>query len=90
MSSRMPSLSSVCQSMRLGSRPDLDDDIQQSLRTVGRHQVVDVFYVTDRDGGKIEDHARLETIRSTITQSIDQFMGHPVDASEGVSVGTPS
>ena len=68
----------------------LDDDIQQSLRTVGRHQVVDVFYVTDRDGAKIEDHARLETIRSTITQSIDQFMGHPVDASEGVSVGTPS
>ncbi|HSL06339.1 MAG TPA: [protein-PII] uridylyltransferase [Nitrospiraceae bacterium] len=68
----------------------LDDDIQQSLRTVGRHQVVDVFYVTDRDGGKVEDHARLEAIRSTIKQDIDRFMGQPVDASEGVSAGTPS
>lgn len=68
----------------------LDDDIQQSLRTVGRHQVVDVFYVTDRDGAKIEDHARLEVIRSTIKQDIDLFMGQPVDAAEGVSAGTPS
>ncbi|MBI3807320.1 MAG: [protein-PII] uridylyltransferase [Nitrospirae bacterium] len=68
----------------------LDDDIQQSLRTVGRHQVVDVFYVTDRDGGKIEDHARLEAICSTIKHEIDVFMGQPVDASEGVSTGVPS
>ena len=68
----------------------LDDDIQQSLRTVGRHQVVDVFYVTDRDGAKIEDHARLEAIRSTIKQDIDLFMGQPVDASEVVATGTPS
>jgi len=68
----------------------LDDDIQQSLRTVGRHQVVDVFYVTDRDGEKIEDHARLEAIRSTIKREIDVFMGQPVDASEIVSIGTPS
>jgi [protein-PII] uridylyltransferase len=65
----------------------LDDDIQQSLRTVGRHQVVDVFYVTDRNGGKVEDHARLEAIRSTIKRDIDLFMGHPVDAPEGVSAG---
>ena len=68
----------------------LDDDIQQSLRTVGRHQVVDVFYVTDRDGAKIEDHARLDAIRSTIKRDIDLFMGQPVDASEGVSTGIPS
>jgi [protein-PII] uridylyltransferase len=68
----------------------LDDDIQQSLRTGGRHEVVDVFYVTDRDGAKVEDHARLEAICSTIKQDIDQFMGHPVDAPEGVSTGTPS
>jgi len=66
----------------------LDDDIQQSLRTVGRHQVVDVFYVTDRDGTKVEDHTRLETIRSTIKQDIDHFMGQPVGASEGVSTGS--
>jgi [protein-PII] uridylyltransferase len=68
----------------------LDDDIEQSLRTVGRHQVVDVFYVTDRDGAKVEDHARLEAIRSTIKRDIDLFMGQPIDASEGVSAGTPS
>ncbi len=68
----------------------LDDDIEQSLRTVGRHQVVDVFYVTDQQGGKIEDHARLDVIRSTITQSIDQFMGQPVNAPEGVPAGSPS
>ncbi len=68
----------------------LDDDIQQSLRTVGRHQVVDVFYVTDRDGAKVEDHARLDAIRSTIKRDIDLFMGQPVDVPEGVSAGTPA
>jgi [protein-PII] uridylyltransferase len=68
----------------------LDDDIEQSLRRVGRHQVVDVFYVTDRNGGKVEDHARLETIRSSIKQDIDQFMGQPVDTSERVSAGSVS
>jgi [protein-PII] uridylyltransferase len=67
----------------------LDDDIQQSLRTVGRHQVVDVFYVTDLNGAKIEDHARLEAIRSTIKHDIDLFMGQPVDASEPLSAGSP-
>jgi hypothetical protein len=60
------------------------------LRTVGRHQVVDVFYVTDRDGAKIEDHARLDAIRSTIKRDVDLFMGQPVDVPEGVSAGTPA
>ena len=68
----------------------LDDDIQLSLRTVGRHQVVDVFYVTDEQGAKIEDPARLETIRSTIKQDVDLFMDQPVEAPEVVSAGTPS
>jgi len=68
----------------------LDDDIEQSLRTVGKHQVVDVFYVTDRNGGKVEDHARLEAIRSTLKQEIDLFMSQPIEAFEGVSTGTPS
>jgi [protein-PII] uridylyltransferase len=53
-------------------------------------QVADVFYVTDGDGTKIEDHARLEAIRSTIKQDIDLFMDQRVNASEGVSIGTPS
>jgi len=76
------------QSARISTR--LDDDIQQSLRTGGRHQVVDVFYVTDQHGGKIEDHARVEAIRSTIKQDIDLFMGQPVEAPEGVSTGPAS
>ncbi len=74
------------QSARISTR--LDDDIQQSLRTGGRHEVVDVFYVTDQHGGKVEDQARLEAIRSTIKQDIDLFMGQQAGASEGVSAGS--
>jgi [protein-PII] uridylyltransferase len=73
------------QSARISTR--LDDDIQQSLRTGGRHEVVDVFYVTDQRGEKIEDPARLEAIRSTIKQDIDLFMNPQVDAPERVSSG---
>ena len=74
------------QSARISTR--LDDDIQQSLRTGGRHDVVDVFYVTDQHGAKIEEQGRLEEIRSTIKQDIDRFMNPQVDASEGVSTGS--
>jgi [protein-PII] uridylyltransferase len=74
------------QSARISTR--LDDDVQQSLRTGGRHEVVDVFYVTDQHGGKIEDQARLEAIRSTIKQDIDQFMGQQAGSLEGVSAGS--
>jgi [protein-PII] uridylyltransferase len=71
------------QSARISTR--LDDDIQQSLRTGGRHDVVDVFYVTDQHGEKIEDQGRLEEIRSTIKQDIDRFMNPQVDVPERVS-----
>lgn len=74
------------QSARISTR--LDDDIQPSLRTGGRHEVVDVFYVTDQQGGKIEDQARLEAIRSTIKQDIDLFMGQQAGAPESVSSGS--
>jgi [protein-PII] uridylyltransferase len=74
------------QSARISTR--LDDDIQQSLRTGGRHDVVDVFYVTDQQGEKIEDQGRLEEIRSTIKQDIDRFMNPQVDAPERVSSGS--
>jgi [protein-PII] uridylyltransferase len=74
------------QAARISTR--LDDDIQQSLRTVGRHQVADVFYVTDRQGAKVEDSARLETIRATIKQDIDLFIDRQVHASEGVATGS--
>jgi [protein-PII] uridylyltransferase len=74
------------QSARISTR--LDDDIQPSLRTGGRHEVVDVFYVTDQHGEKIEDQGRLEEIRSTIKQDIDRFMNPQVDAPERVSSGS--
>ncbi|MFO0913314.1 MAG: [protein-PII] uridylyltransferase [Pirellulales bacterium] len=36
-------------------------------------QVCDVFYVTDQDGQKVEDELRLEEIRNSILQAIDQW-----------------
>ena len=76
------------QAARISTR--IDDDIKQSLRTIGRHQVADVFYVTDRQGAKIEDHSRLEAIRETIKEDIDLFMDRQIDASEGVAIGSAS
>ncbi len=74
------------QSARISTR--LDDDIQPSLRTGGRHEVVDVFYVTDQQGGKIADQARLEAICSKMKQDIDRYMNPQVDAPESVSSGS--
>ncbi|TKB56429.1 MAG: [protein-PII] uridylyltransferase [Nitrospira sp.] len=74
------------QSARISTR--LDDDIQPSLRTGGRHEVVDVFYVTDQHGVKIADQARLEAISSTMKQDIDRYMNPQVDAPESVSSGS--
>ncbi|HJU05874.1 MAG TPA: HD domain-containing protein, partial [Nitrospiraceae bacterium] len=37
-------------------------------------QVADVFYVTDLDGTKIEDHERMENIRTTLKEHIDVFL----------------
>ncbi len=74
------------QSARISTR--LDDDIQPSLRTGGRHEVVDVFYVTDQHGAKIADQVRLEAICSTMKQDIDRYMNPQVDAPESVSSGS--
>ena len=76
------------QAARISTR--IDDDIKQSLRTIGRHQVADVFYVTDLQGAKIEDYSRLEAIRETIKGDIDLFMDRQVGAAEGVAIGSPS
>jgi [protein-PII] uridylyltransferase len=76
------------QAARISTR--IDDDIKQSLRTIGRHQVADVFYVTDPQGAKIEDHSRLEAIRETIKEDIDLFMDRQAGASESVGAGSAS
>ena len=73
------------QAARISTR--IDDDIKQSLRTIGRHQVADVFYVTDQQGAKVEDHNRLEAIRETIKEDIDLFMDRQIDVSKGVAIG---
>ena len=37
-------------------------------------QVADVFYVTDTQGAKLQDHGHLDTIRATIKADIDRFL----------------
>jgi [protein-PII] uridylyltransferase len=37
-------------------------------------QVCDVFYVTDRAGKKMQDHVRLELVRTGIEQAIEKFL----------------
>ncbi|MGQ0635365.1 MAG: [protein-PII] uridylyltransferase [Planctomycetaceae bacterium] len=46
-----------------------------SLAKIATHldQVLDVFYVTDHDGGKLQDSARLDEIRATLAARIDGF-----------------
>ena len=51
-------------------------------------QVADVFYVTDQHGAKINDHASLEAIRTTIKKDIDLFRDQQGAGSEGVSTGS--
>ena len=53
-----------------------------------KSQVADVFYVTDQHGAKINDHASLEAIRTTIKKDIDLFMDQQGAGSEGVSTGS--
>ena len=45
------------------------------LAKIGSHvdQVLDVFYVTDRGGGKVHDPARLDHIRRTLEQRLHDF-----------------
>ena len=40
------------------------------------HQVFDVFYVTDRAGGKITDPTRLATIQHELNQTLAEFDGN--------------
>jgi [protein-PII] uridylyltransferase len=53
----------------------VDLNVSVSVAVIGTHidQVLDVFYVTDRDGQKIRDESRLETIRDTLQKEIEAF-----------------
>lgn len=53
----------------------LELQLSVTLAKIGTHvdQVLDVFYVTDHDGGKIHDEARLRQIRETLVHRIENF-----------------
>jgi [protein-PII] uridylyltransferase len=53
-------------------------------------QVADVFYVTHQQGGKLEDRTRLEAIRHTIQEEIDQFLGGKLGEGVGEDKGVSS
>jgi len=48
-------------------------DIQFAKRGTHLDQVVDVFYVTDKDGDKILDDTRLQRIKNQLTRSIEKL-----------------
>ncbi len=57
------------------SKTLFDNGLSVSLAKIGTYldQVVDVFYVTDQRGEKIEDEARLEMIRQAVMDSIQKL-----------------
>lgn len=57
------------------ARSLLELNLSVSLAKIATHldQVLDVFYVTDRDGGKLQDEQRLDEIRQTLVARIEEF-----------------
>ena len=53
----------------------LDLDLSVSVAKIATHidQVLDVFYVTDKNGKKIQEGERLMTIRDTLQKRIEAF-----------------
>lgn len=53
----------------------LELNLSVSLAKIDTHvdQVLDVFYVTDRNGGKLQDEARLRHVQSVLTERIEEF-----------------
>jgi [protein-PII] uridylyltransferase len=60
------------------SRKIFELELSVVLAKIATHldQVVDVFYVTERAGGKLDDPARLKEIQSTLLASLDEFERH--------------
>lgn len=57
---------------------ELDLSIRSAKISTSLDQVADAFYVTDKGGAKVEDEARLETIRKRLLEAIPS--GQPVTA----------
>ncbi|MGE5191695.1 MAG: bifunctional uridylyltransferase/uridylyl-removing protein GlnD [Deltaproteobacteria bacterium] len=53
----------------------LEMGLSVSLAKISTHldQVLDVFYVTDREGGKLQDESRLKEIQDVLTARIEEF-----------------
>ncbi len=57
------------------SRKIFELDLSVVLAKIATHldQVVDVFYVTDRAGKKLDDAARLKEIQAQLMSTLDEF-----------------
>ena len=57
------------------SRKIFQLELSVVLAKIATHldQVVDVFYVTERDGKKLEDAARLKEVQSMLLGTLDEF-----------------
>jgi [protein-PII] uridylyltransferase len=53
---------------------DLDLSVHSSRISTKLDQVVDVFYVSDRAGAKVQDAGQCEIIRETIAKRIEEFL----------------
>lgn len=50
---------------------ELDLEVSRARISTYGDQIVDVFYVTDREGKKIIDHTRLDQLRDTLIETIE-------------------
>lgn len=60
------------------SRKIFEQNLSVQLAKIATHfdQVVDVFYVTDANGNKIQDEERLDAIRQALEQQLEDFQQH--------------